>query len=98
MEVQFRRKQLQKCYEDSDVATQKWGQTVSRKYIQRINVLLAAKEFNDLSSFESFNLHPLKGRRRGRYAITLHDRWRMELVRLEEKAVRIEEVNNHYGD
>lgn len=98
MKVVFRQKQLGKCYEDFEVAARKWGPEVGRKYIQRVKVLLATEKFGDLYRVKSLDLHPLKGTRKGRCAITVHDRWRMELTQLDEKAIRIEEVNKHYGD
>ena len=45
-------------------------------------------------------MHPLKGKRRGQFAIRLGDRERL-IVAFEDDAwtiVRVEEVSEHYGD
>ncbi len=98
MEVAFASSALRRCYETHAEAVREWGPVVARKYIQRVNVLHAAKEFADLYSIKALRLHKLKGKLEGQYAITIHDRWRLLLSRLADDRVRIEEVTKHYGD
>jgi len=98
VEVDFGSNSLRRCYATHAEAVQKWGPVVGRKYILRVNVLYAAKEFNDLYSIKALRLHELKGELKGHYAITLHDRWRLILVPLSDERIRVEEVTNHYGD
>jgi plasmid maintenance system killer protein len=45
-------------------------------------------------------MHPLKGDRKGQYAIRLGDRERLIVAFADTKltVVRIEEVSQHYGD
>ena len=98
MEVAFASNSLRRCYETHAEAVREWGSTVARKYIQRVNVLYAAREFADLYTIKSLRVHKLKGDLEGQYAITIHDRWRLLLSRLADDRVRIEEVTKHYGD
>jgi len=98
VEVIFASEKLKRCYEANAVAARLWGAQVARKYISRINALYAARAFSDLFLIKAFRLHKLKGGRQGQYAITVLDRWRLVLVRLQEDVVRVEEVTKHYGD
>ena len=98
MEVEFASKSLRRCYETYTEAAREWGPTVGRKYIMRVNVLYAAKQFSELYSIRALRLHELKGERKGQYAITVHDRWRLLLTRVADDTVRVEEVTKHYGD
>jgi len=87
-----------RCYQESDRAIRRWGPDIGRRYIQRIQVLYAAKRFSDLSTIRSLRLHALKGEREGQYAMTLLGRWRLVVVPVGEDKVRLEEVTSHYGD
>lgn len=98
MDVEFSSNSLRRCYESSTEASRKWGPVVERKYIGRVNILIAAKEFNDLYSVKSLGLHKLEGDREGEFAITIHDRWRMIVAPVAKERVRVQEVTNHYGD
>jgi toxin HigB-1 len=100
VQVTFRTARLQKCYTDSAAAAREWGGQVGRRYIERVNVLKAAKTAGDLHKITALRFHPLKGNQAGRHAITLIDRWRL-VVSFQDEAlavVRIEEVSGHYGD
>ena len=98
MEVHFATNVLQRCYEDSTKAVQAWGPDVARKYIQRIEILYAAKQFEDLHRIRSLRLHRLAGPRGAQYAVSLHDRWRLILMKEGDDGVEVKEVTNHYGD
>jgi proteic killer suppression protein len=100
VQVTFRTARLQKCYTDSAAAARAWGNKVGRRYIERVNVLKAAKSAGDLHAIAALRFHPLKGKQAGRHAMTLVDRWRL-IVSFEDDAltvVRVEEVSAHYGD
>ena len=100
MQVAFRTARLQKCYTDSAAAAREWGDKVGRRYVERVNVLKAAKSASDLHTVAALQFHQLKGNQAGRYALTLADRWRM-VVTFQDDAltvVRIEEVSAHYGN
>lgn len=100
MQVEFRSARLRKCYTHSATAAREWGDKLSRRYIERVNVLKSAKSADDLYKIPALRFHPLKGDREGRHAMTSIGRWRM-VVTFEDDAltvVRVEEVSAHYGD
>jgi toxin HigB-1 len=100
VQVEFRTVRLRTCYTDSAAAVREWGDKVGRRYIERVNVLKAAKAADDLHKIPPLRFHPLKGNRQGRHAMTLIDRWRL-VVSFRDDAltvVRVEEVTKHYGD
>lgn len=99
MQVTFATTSLRKCFESSDAGVKQWGAEIARKYIQRVNLIVAAKGLTDLATPRSLHLHPLKGDRAGQHAISLNDRWRLIFTHnKEEGTVQIEEVTNHYDD
>jgi len=99
MEVVFRTSILRRCYEDSARASRRWGSPIGPKYIQCVTIARAAEKFADLYKFGSLNLHPLTGDHKGKYAMTIHGRWRLIVTWDETQEILIlEEVTNHYGD
>ena len=100
VEVVFAHKKLKKCYLDQHEAQRTWGPDVARRYIQRIDILQEAETMDEIGKLPGLSCHPLKGRRKGRFAITLQGRCRLEFSLREERAtiIRIEEVSRHYGD
>jgi toxin HigB-1 len=100
VQVKFRTRQLQRCYESHAAATRRWGAPVARRYVQRINDLYAAESVEDLYRIPPLRFHPLKGDRQGQYALSLADRMRL-IVSVTGEAtptVWVEEVSKHYGD
>jgi proteic killer suppression protein len=100
MRVQFATKKLERCFRELALARREWGERVARSYVQRINTLYAAKDMRDLFALRALDLHPLKGERKGQYAIRLGDRERLIVTFTDAgvTAVRIEEVSQHDGD
>ena len=100
MGVTFRTARLQRCYEGQAAAQRAWGAAVARKYVERINLLHACQTLQDLAAFPQLRLHPLKGVRKGQYALALDARMRLIVtVRgTPPTRIRIEEVSRHYGD
>jgi proteic killer suppression protein len=100
VEVAFGTKKLEKCYLNIAQGARTWGLQVARKYIQRIDILQEASDLAEVERMPGLECHPLKGKRRGQFAVTLHDRWRLafSLQGQQVKVVRIEEVTKHYGD
>ena len=100
MEVEFRTHRLRSCYEDSSTGVREWGDKVARRYIERVNILKAAKGADDLHRGAALRFHPLKAGRHGQHSIALVDRWRMVVTFRGDALtiVRIEEVSAHYGD
>ena len=100
MQVEFRTHRLRSCYVNSSAGVREWGDKVARRYIERVNVLKAAKAAADLYKVAVLRFHPLKGDRQGQHSITLVDRWRMVVTFRDDAltVVRIEEVSAHYGN
>lgn len=100
MQVKFRTKQLQRCYESHKDAARKWGAGVARRYVERIGILYAAETVEDLHRIPVLRLHPLKGNRQGQHALWLTAQARL-IVTFTGKTATIawiEEVSKHYGD
>lgn len=100
MEVQFKNAKLKKYYQKSDSAIKKFGEVVGKRYIQRINIIKATKDLNALKKLPVLRCHPLKGNRKGQWAINLTGSYRL-IFTLEGDSleiVMIEEVSNHYDD
>ena len=100
MRVMFRTRQLEKCYTTYKHACRTWGDVVGRKYIQRINVIRMARGMDELYLIGELRCHPLKGDRKGEYAVSLTGFYRLIFTlqgdRLE--VVMVEEVSKHYDD
>lgn len=100
LEIQFRTNSLRKRYQFSNLAFKAYGVQIGRKYIQRINIIKQAKNIEELKSIRTLRCHPLKGDRKGEWAIKLTGFYRLLFTLLGEKLeiVRIEEVSKHYDD
>jgi len=98
--IRFRTNTLQKQYKESAYAIAAYGKQVGRKYIQRINIIKESKNIDQLSSIRALRCHPLKGKRKGEWAINLtgYDRLIFTLHGEKLEIVRIEEVSKHYDD
>jgi proteic killer suppression protein len=65
-----------------------------------IDLLLAlnvAKSLNDLSPLKSVGLHKLKGDRKGQWAMTVNERWRICFEFKKRDAYEVEIVDYHRG-
>ena len=100
MEIRFKTKKLQKQYESAKEAEKVYGAQVAKKYIMRVAILKSAKCFEDLYKIPSLKFNPLKGNRKGEYAIKLTGYWRLIITNDGEifDIAKIEEVSDHYGD
>jgi len=100
LEIRFRTKKLEKQYLSHKEASRVYGQQIAKKYIMRINMIKAAKCFDELYAIPTLKFHPLEGNRKGEYAITLTGFYRLIITNDGEifDIARIEEVSKHYGD
>lgn len=100
MIIRFRNNRLKKQYTNYKEAQRAFGANVARKYIERINIFVFAKDIAELIKLPGLRCHQLKGNRVGQWAIKLTGFYRLiftlEGERLE--IVCIEEVSKHYGD
>lgn len=99
MRIAFRTKRLCQAYEEVDRAIRLWGLDVARKYIQRVEAIYAAQNFDVIKRIRAFEPHELKGQRAGEWALALTRRWRLIVIPSEDgETVTIKEVTKHYGD
>lgn len=88
----FRHRGLQRLYEDDDPSK------LFAKHVQRIRLILAALDaaigVQDLD-VHTFHLHPLKGDRKGWWAVTVRANWRIVLRFQKDKAIDIDFVDYH---
>ena len=100
MEVTYRTRRLEGCYAEHKLAIREFGAEVGRRYIQRINLIKAARSVDDLPRLPGLRFHALTGDRQGQYAVNLTGFYRLILTLHGSSLdiVRIEEVSKHYGD
>jgi len=100
--VRFRTRALQRRFEDGTEARKAYGDTVGRKYIQRIQLIKAARSLDEIMALPGLRCHQLKGNLAGRYAVDLTGFHRLifSIGRedIGEDVVMIERVSKHYGD
>jgi len=100
VQVTFRNKKLEKCFEKHKHAIRAWGDAVARKYVERINLIQVAADFDELCRLPALRCHLLKGDRKGQYGISLTGFWRLIITVHGEhlEIVCVEEVSKHYDD
>ena len=100
MELRFRTRKLQKQYEDDREARKAYGEKVARRYIERINIIKATHDIEELQKLPVLHCHELKGRRQDQWAVRLTGFYRLIFTLAGEQLeiVCIEEVSKHYGD
>ena len=98
MEIRFRSRRLERAYRTADRAAREWGPEVGRRYVQRIEALRAAERLDDLFAIRALDLHPLRGDRRGQYAIRLTGVLRLIVsVDRDRRLITVEEVTDYHG-
>ena len=65
--------------------------------IDLLLTLNVAKSLNDLSPLKSVGLHKLKGARKGQWAMTVNERWRICFEFRKGDAYEVEIVDYHRG-
>lgn len=98
MQVKFANKTLEKCANDLRRAKRRWRTAgVAEAYVERIPVLMAIEELEQLHQFRGFHFHALHGQRRGQYAITLSGLWRLVFeLGADEGEILIVEVKDYH--
>ncbi len=100
MIVNFKTKKLEKCYCQGKQAQKEFGSQIAKKYIQRVNLIKAAKDLDEVMSLPGLRCHPLKGNRKGQYAVKLTSFYRL-IFTVDGDCLDIaliEEVSKHYDD
>lgn len=100
MIVIFRTKRLGQCYGEHKIAVRDFGEEVALRYIGRINIIKQARDLAELQRLPGLQCHPLKGDRKGQYAVNLTGFYRLIFTLIGEslEIVQIEEVSKHYDD
>lgn len=98
--INFKTKKLKKYYFESNQARKAFGDKVARKYIQRINLINAAKNLDEVISLPGLRCHPLIGNRKGQYAVKLTGSYRLIFTIDGDSldTILIKEVSKHYDD
>ena len=98
MDVRFRNRQLQRCFEREDQAIRRWGPDVGPRYVERVNFILGLETWDDLDRFQFLSFHPLRGNREGQFAAKLTGRWRLIVEPGEdERMLWVVEVEDYHG-
>lgn len=100
MIAKFRTRQLESCFKEYRKASRVYGEQIARKYIQRITIIQASQNLDELTKLPGLRCHALKGERKGQYAVNLTGFYRLifTLTGNQLEIVMIEEVSKHYGD
>ncbi len=98
MELEFSSNRLCNAGISLSEASRLFGVPIGRKYIQRLAVIRATEQFEQLYGHRALNLHPLKGNRSGQYAIFLTGNFRLILEKIKDDKVRILDVEDYHGD
>ena len=98
MELEFSSNRLFNAGISLSEASRLFGVPIGRKYIQRLSIIRATEQFEQLYGHRALNLHPLKGNRSGQYAISLTGNFRLILEKIKEDKVRILDVEDYHGD
>ena len=98
MNIEFATNRLSAAGLSLEQATRLFGAPIGRRYIQRLAVIRAADEFNQLFGLRALRLHQLRGDRAGQYAITLTGNYRLVLERMGADTVRILGVEDYHGN
>jgi proteic killer suppression protein len=98
VELEFTSNRLNSASVSFSEASRLFGIPIGRKYIQRLAVLRATDKFSQLYGHKALNLHTLKGKRAGQYAITLTGNYRLIIEKVNEDKVRIMDVEDYHGN
>lgn len=71
MDIEFNDKKIKKVCNDYKEARKAFGDDVAKKLHMALNFITHAETLNDVAQMPTYRLHPLKGDRKGSYAIDL---------------------------
>ena len=100
MRIEFKSSQLRDCFLNQRLAQKFLGKDLAARFRQRVDLLYTLQKWEDAVGVPGWRCHPLKGNRRGQWAIKL-GRFHRLIVTVSNGAleiVTIEEISKHYGD
>lgn len=69
MYIEFKRKRLKRQCEKFEEGSRAWGKDNAKRVFLRIGQMQAMPSLADLMKFKPARCHPLKGKRKGQYAV-----------------------------
>ena len=93
MIVRFANKVVLELYESDvkvGVIKYRFAKHIVEKYKKRIDQLISANSFVDISQIKSLNLEKLKGNRQGQFSIRVNDHFRICFRELSEEEIAVE--------
>ncbi len=88
----FADRDAEKLFKDKPVRR---FQSIERQARKRLRVLDKAKNSNDLMRNPANKFHALQGDRKGQYAISINDKWRICFEWNDDNAYNVEIVDYH---
>jgi toxin HigB-1 len=98
VDIEFSTNRLFEASLNLSKASRYFGIPIGRKYIQRMAVIRAADNFNQLFGLRALRFHPLKGNRTSQYSIILTGNTGLIVERIQEDRIRIVDVEDYHGD
>lgn len=77
MLIQYKNRQIQRVCTVASVAERKYGKRMAEKIQQRVDEIMAADTVELMIQFRIGRCHPLKGDRKGQYAVDLVHPYRL---------------------
>ena len=98
MKVTYRTKTLEKVSTDLSVATRKYGQEMAERIQMRIDQIRAVDDIEQMLQYKFGRCHPLKGDRKGYYAVDLVQPYRLifEVLYNEIQIANIFEIADYH--
>lgn len=96
MDIVFANQELEDALKDLCVLQKKYGTIQAKLLVRRIQTIRFAGTFDQLKSFPG-HFHELKGDRKGQWACSLDQPYRLIFTKLEEGIVSVEEIVDYHG-
>ena len=77
MDIVYRTKKLGKQCNDNNMMVRAYGNRIAAKLSKRLVLIHAANTLSDLAKFPQLHCHELKGKLKGKIAITIFAQWRL---------------------
>ncbi len=98
MDIEYATRRLTVASQSLSEAGRLFGVPIGRKYFQRLAVLRAVDEFEELYGHRALRLHPLTGDGAGQFALLLTGNYRLIIERISRYKIRVLNVEDYHGD